>query len=581
MTQAKAINNIQSMISRRSVTGYQFRQGIDSFFHQAAAALGVRHPRLIWTDTICTAAVNSKGLVKIANVRDDAIITQTIMVKYVGFIIHELLHSKYTDFNVNSTNSFIDQLHNAVEDAWIEHTGIKSNLLGNISDTLSSVIDEMVTEALAEQIDWSDPCQLPFSLAVYLRQHASRKVPVPVDLKLVFDEAFKRTLKCTSSADTLKVAFYVFNALPKQNPQNNNQTDQDDQSQQADDQSQQADDQGQGQQGDAAQADGQGDGEQGDGQGNAAQTDQNSPTSPDQEQGKGKGTGNPADALTAPPVKPYDSMQHEQNARQVEPSLKPVAGVAGIGTYNLSARLECDQCHTGGFPVNKVGLPVPAKLRYEVKRLFDDSDTSNYAPNHKSGSVNARALKTIPMGNVSLFKRREEIEGIDSSVVIFLDVSQSMFDYTHRPDRCLISAAVHTCNALLETLSRAQVSTAVLTFGDEASILKHFATPYKRSLPLLETVRQGGGTNDYFALRYAHTMLLSRREQRKICFVITDGDGNRAAVKQQADAGRNLGITTIGVGIFNDISKTYGQGITINQLTDLGTATFKQIKLAA
>lgn len=572
MTQAKAINNIQSMISRRSVTGYQFRQGIDSFFHQAAAALSVRHPRLIWTDTICTAAVNRKGIVKIANVRDDAIITQAIMVKYVGFIIHELLHSKYTDFNVNSTNSFIAQLHNAVEDAWIEHSGIKSNLLGNINDTLSTLIDEMVTDALAEQIDWSDPCQLPFSLAVYLRQHATRKVPVPVDLKPVFDEAFKRTLKCTSSADTLKVALYVFDALPKQNPQNNNQNDQDDQSQQADDQGQgdgQADGQG----------DGQGDGEQADG--NAAQTDQNSPTSPDQEQGKGKGTGNPADALTAPPVKPYDSMQHEQNAREVEPSLKPVAGVAGIGTYNLSARLESDQCHTGGSPVNKVLLPVPAKLRYEVKRLFDDSDTSNYAPNHKSGSVNARALKTIPMGNVSLFKRREEIEGIDSAVVIVLDVSQSMFDYTHNPDRCLISAAVHTCNALLETLSRAQVSTAVLTFGDEASILKHFATPYKRTLPLLETARQGGGTNDYFALRYAHTMLLSRREQRKICFVITDGDGHRAAVKQQADAGRNLGITTIGVGIFNDITKTYGQGITINQLTDLGTATFKQIKLAA
>jgi cobalamin biosynthesis protein CobT len=121
----------------------------------------------------------------------------------------------------------------------------------------------------------------------------------------------------------------------------------------------------------------------------------------------------------------------------------------------------------------------------------------------------------------------------------------------------------------------------VLTFGDEASIIKPFSAPYKRTLPLLQAIKNGGATNDFFALRYAHNMLLGRREERKICFVITDGDGNRRAVGQQADAGRNLGITTIGIGICNDVSGTYGQGITINNVTDLGTATFKQIKLAA
>jgi len=188
-------------------------------------------------------------------------------------------------------------------------------------------------------------------------------------------------------------------------------------------------------------------------------------------------------------------------------------------------------------------------------------------------------LKTIPSGNVNLFKRREEVEGIDSAVVILLDVSNSMFTYDIKDS--FITPAVHTCAALLETLSAAHVTTAVLTFGDEASIIKPFAAPYKRTLPLLQAIKNGGATNDFFALRYAHNMLLGRREERKICFVITDGDGNRNAVKQQADAGRNLGITTIGIGIFNNVTSTYGQGITINNVGDLGTATFKQIKLAA
>ena len=214
MTNATPISTIQKMLGRRTVRGYQFRSAIDSFFHHAAEALGVRHPCLIWCDGTQTACVNSKGTVKVANIQDDAAITQATMIKYVGFIIHELLHSKYTDFNVTSDIDFIRSLHNAVEDAYIEHSGINDNLLGNITATLTALIDEMVDQALAANIDWTNPAQYPFALAVYLRRHAVRKVPVALGLKPVFDEAFKRTLLAKSSADTLAIAEWVYNQLP-------------------------------------------------------------------------------------------------------------------------------------------------------------------------------------------------------------------------------------------------------------------------------------------------------------------------------------------------------------------------------
>jgi len=575
MTTAKPITTIQQMLGRRSVRGYQFRSAIDSFFHHAAQALGVKHPRLIWCVGTQTACVNAKGVVKVANIQDDAVITQATMIKYVGFIIHELLHSKYTDFNVQSSIAYVQRLHNAVEDAYIEHAGIAANLLGNITGVLTSLIDDMVDQALAAKVDWTNPAQYPFALAVYCRRHATQKVPVALGLKPIFDEAFKRTMVAKSSADTLSIAEWVYNQLPK--TADAPKLDQPDQPQDGD----AGDQDGQSQNGDAGQPQ---DGQPQDGQaqgdaGDASEDGQNAPTSPDQGQGDGDPKGDPDNGADAPDAGSAKPITSKTEAVLVEPSNKAPKGQATHGTYAEHSSLKKDGAHVGMNQRITLTNAVPARLRFEVKRLFDNSDTSNYNPNQRAGKINSRTLKTIPIGNVNLFKRREEVEGIDSAVVIVLDVSNSMFGYDIKASN--ISPAVQTCAALLETLSAANVSTAVLTFGDEASIIKPFSAPYKRTLPLLQAVGNGGATNDFFALRYAHNMLLGRREERKICFVITDGDGNRNAVKQQADAGRNLGITTIGIGICNDVTSTYGQGITISNVTDLGTATFKQIKLAA
>jgi hypothetical protein len=61
-------------------------------------------------------------------------------------------------------------------------------------------------------------------LAVYLRDHATIKVPVAHGLQGIFDEAKRRVMLCNSSADTLLLAEWVFkqlNRLPATPPQIN------------------------------------------------------------------------------------------------------------------------------------------------------------------------------------------------------------------------------------------------------------------------------------------------------------------------------------------------------------------------
>ena len=224
---------------------------------------------------------------------------------------------------------------------------------------------------------------------------------------------------------------------------------------------------------------------------------------------------------------------------------------------------------------------IPATLRYNVRRMFENTGTEDFQRNRKTGSLNIAALTTMSF-NDRLFKRRQETAGVDSAVVILIDVSSSMFYGESTSAKITnIYHAVQTAAALLDTLHHAGVATSVLTFGNEVSMLKPFDLHYRKAFPLLERLKSGGGTNDAAALSHAHGLLYVRPEARKVAFVITDGVGDRECTYEQAETGARLGVTTIGVGIQHDVSQSYPTNVTVNCLADLGAVAFSKLKLAA
>ena len=324
--------------------GWEFRPAVELFGHKVCAALTLPSVTIEWCEGTQTAAISSKGKIRLANVRDDAIMTRKDLAKYVGFVIHELLHRKYTNFNVRGTNQYIDALHNAIEDAWIESAAIKANLTGNIAELLGTLIDDMATQALdhvqsdGNKIDWSDPAQYPFVLAVYARPHATVRVPVAKGLKPIFEEAVRRTALCSSSFDTLAVAVWVYERLnmldqeqPPQPPVNpeppprgkpSDKPKGKDVGQPCDDgepaEGEEGDDQGQGGKGDA-EGEGEGEGE--------AEGD---------DQGQGGG------GVARPPVR--------VTAAPVEPQNRAPKGTESTGTYSAQFRLARDAYHVGDSP---------------------------------------------------------------------------------------------------------------------------------------------------------------------------------------------------------------------------------------
>lgn len=547
----------------KRLNGIQFRSGVEKAAHKIAADLGMKI-KITWQSGITTAAINKYGNVMLANVADDAVVTEALVWKYAGFVLHELLHRKWTDFNVNGSASedYLRQLHNGVEDAWIENRAIREGLTGNVAQLLTVLVDGMVDSAVADKTNWADTRMYPFSFAVNLRLHG-KTVPVAQGHEHILSEAQRRITACTSTADTLVLAQWILSQL-------------------------QAADKGEDQAGGADGADG---GNDPDGQG-GSETDQQGSNGDDQGQGKGKGAGQAKKPDTAGPAKPV--VGPRAKAVPVEPSL--ASNDSGNHcTYSNQSGVIQPEHHMHSGKTRDININANARLRYEVKRLFENTATDEWQVNRRAGSLNVRALPKVSTSD-RLFKRRLESDGVDSAVVVLLDVSGSMFDMQdlydangnavcdpkgHYQKYCYMDYAIKAAAALLDTLTRAGVKVSLHTFASRTAVFKGFDEPLARGLFKLLRVDNGGDTNDYQAIRYAHEVLAYRPEQRKAVFVITDGEGDAGTAAAQVKAGEALGISTVGIGINHNVEHIYPKSIRINSADDIGNASFKQIKLAA
>ena len=527
--------------------GHELRRGIETLAHKVCSALALRPVSIEWTFGTSTAGINAWGTMYLADIRDDVVVPASTFKRYCGFVVHELCHRKYTDFNSKSSIDYVFQLHNALEDAWIEHRAIDDGITGNVQGLLTDLIDQMVAEAMEQVDDWADPRQYPFALAVYARRHAANKVPLANGLQPIFDQAVRTLKQAKNSADTLLIAEWVYKQLCQlpTPPQAGKQPETDQQ--------------------------------------NAPQNAPESSESGDQGEGEGEGAGEAKDASE---VGNAVSPAQCKDPANVEPTLEVAEGDQTGGSFNNDAAfaqnpdthlLASDQPN----PFFTVKTPVSPKLQHEVRRLFERTDISEWSRNHKAGSLNVHALPNLLTNSDRLFKRRFEHDGVDSAVVILMDVSSSMFNDRQNRDGKRIKNAVATCIAMMDTLTRAGVSVCVMAFSDNTSIVKPFGMPLAQGKKRVMRLRECGSTNDYYGVKVAHDVLRVRPEERKVLFVITDGDGDMIATHSQVAAGERLGITTIGVGVQLNVSGVYPNNIHVEDAADIGKASFKQIKLAA
>ena len=555
--------------------GHELISGVEAAAHKLCKSLGLQPVQIVWTSDIQTAAINSKGDMLLHDVALDAPISKSMFHRYVGFVVHELLHRKYTDFKVRGRGNYIGALHNAVEDIWIERMAVKQGLTGNIEGLLSELIDGMVSQALAEVKDWTDPMQYPFSLAVYGRRYAVRQVPLAQGLERIFSEASSRIDNCASSTDTLAVAQWVLEQLQLPEPEQEQGKEQEPEQGEGEGEGNEADGAGEGEGEGAEQGQGTGEGEgEGSGAGEAGEGAGEAGEDAGEAAGAGEGEGDKPGQRKA-------VLDGYSLAREVEPGC-PVAGDTGNGgRFDRSTASESWGTIYGGhnWPTATASC---GKIRNEIKRLLENTGRSDWSPHRKAGSLNVRALPSISTGNVNLFKRRDEVEGVDSAVLILLDNSGSMEYVSKYSKMTRVEAAVPVVVALHAAATAAGASVAVDAFSIATTPIVGWGAPTAKLATLINKIDPNYNTNDYMAVRLAGDKLLARPEQRKILIVITDGNGDRERTAKHVAALERCGVTIIGIGIMldSDMTDVYPSSISVKNLQDLASASFKHIKVA-
>lgn len=552
--------------------GYEFKSGLNTFVQKLLAVSGKNSFNVIFHGQ--GAATNCHSVIYLPEIRDDATLSRAKLERYTGYILHEWSHIQYT-WSVHIENghpnpAYLKQLWNALEDGWIEQRTINEGAVPNAARLFTALVSGIYREALAANIDWADPRQWPFALAVWSRKYVTIRPPVPVGVAAIFDNAVARPAQNTN--DNLDIARWVYTQLRQYLQDNPNPQPQPDDGDSGGDSGEDSgDDSDDSQDGESDDSQ---DGESGDsqdGQPNDSQDGQ-------PQDGQPNGHGGNLDSVDDPTAVEPTAEEHIESANEREQRevSNPWGSYEDIGGEHVSK------------PVSKnhalySAITTPARLRYELNRLFDGSDTEQYRNGQRAGQVNTGALHRHSFDE-SVFRRRHEEEGIDTALYILIDVSGSTGGRPNgKSGPTIYQSEFAAAHSIIDALRGANVQIAVDAFASGlAQICDWGATVAKfKSNHAHAYGAAGGGTDDYTAVRHAHRRLLARPEKRKVLLVFSDGLGKVEYVKRQCDIGANLGITTIGIGIGVDVSGVYPQSVLVRDVSELASVSLRQIQLAA
>lgn len=232
------------------------------------------------------------------------------------------------------------------------------------------------------------------------------------------------------------------------------------------------------------------------------------------------------------------------------------------------------------------------RLQQQLKQMLENTSTDRTQTRLQSGALSGDWVGVVS-GNEAVFKRRRIEEGIDSAVMIAVDQSSSMgID-------CMKAAAQATLQ-LAESLKRCTgvefevrgftsayyVEAESFGVGDVkdeyfSRALWRIYKSFKESANVLRQRGEGlfyssGTTPEVAALSDALIALSHRHEPRKVLVWIGDGEGYRADAIKALQA-KHKNVTVIGIGIGVDLSKYFVHAVKINDIADLGRASFGAI----
>lgn len=540
-----------------------------------------------------------------------------LAVKVQGFIPHEVSHCLFTDFEAlkarfpkglkSPRDHLVKSLENAIEDPRIE-----KKLITRFPGTREQIDD--MCELLAKE-DWFGPCQQDWEPAQILTSYAMYSVRGSLRGQDMFDqlslesrpavvarfgEGFttrldvlleNRAQKCMSTGDVLLLADAIVDVLEEEEQKADEESKAQSGDSRRDDQQQAP--------GGGQQDDGDGDDQAGNGSGDdQALADGDAGDAgaggAGGDAGDAEGDGSGAAGTTPSPQDILDAIKAARDGAE-QHGVKDLGDVVSaaiqdqidknekgdVAGYVQDAESSMRNVDVDGNPnrprtdgsfdpnqANRYTQRIRALMKNELQALQQERTLET----HRSGTLNQRRLSRADSGDRRLFITTTERKKLNTAVFILEDISGSM-------GGAKIQLASNACFAGASSLNSLKgVSTAVgtfpgfslaLRFGERAMAKKdHFALTHTGSTPMAE------------GILWAARQLISRKEDRKILIVATDGEPDcRASAAAQIAAVEAMGIEVLGLGILHpSVTTLFQKNAVIQSIEELPQAMVNMVR---
>ena len=208
--------------------------------------------------------------------------------------------------------------------------------------------------------------------------------------------------------------------------------------------------------------------------------------------------------------------------------------------------------YTEGCNVKDINAYAPSanQLANKVKRALLTDSKSRISRFRDSGNIDMQRLTDI--GTLSdiqnVYQRVAKGRALNACVQVYVDCSISM--HGHRMTAAVVTAAV--LGTVFESL---RVPYQLIAFEDCSRVIKNWSGKWRNSD--LTSLDVCGGTNSPRSFRSCIPNMLSRREQRKIAIILTDGD--LSSTNDMYDKGGDLtqwkkaGVEMYAIGIYEQV----------------------------
>jgi hypothetical protein len=498
----------------------------------------------------------------------DARLTREERDLWIGYVLHELGHTFFTDFTAwrMAVHDGLHDLVNGLEDPRIEAQVLTCGVATNARALLENLTNQKLSENLAAGYTPANMAALSYTLAVYGRAALGFNIAAPA-LDKATESAlawiWPRLEACANTFDVLALARDV-DAWRKtkqddQGAQGNGAQDQDDQ----DDQDKQD-----------AQDQDQGDQDQGDDQDKQDDQDDDQDDQDDaQDSVNGKGGANDQDAPQAPAIAPGVEPNLDKQAEEILKRCKPrPIGQDGADMdlasipRTMPKLTEKTKRLSSMDNLDKL-FPSTAKLKADLTRLVKSPAKIDTQHGLLSGRLDRRAFGRIAGGATNVFARRQFTEGTNAAVAVVLDGSGSMKGMGETFAAAMAIAIGDAMDRAAVPFEISRTGRAAVGRGDPViDIMKPYAVAWRKRRDMVPMMAGYDGTcNLVGAMAAAGRLKQVRGVTRRILFVLSDGMdcySNSAWIRAQQLWERD-GIETIGIGLLHNVGPVFKEHVNV------------------